>query len=138
MKVASVGSWSGWRKTAVACVAALVALGTACAGDGDSGSLSDAIAGGWSNESAHLFACIAPDSRMWLGDSTTELDGPNPCTVDDTGTGFHCAQADEEDSAFDGSIDVSGNQLTLDIVPCPGEPAECHLTYVRDASLTCD
>jgi hypothetical protein len=135
---ASVDSGSQWWKTmATGCVGATVAFALGCTGDSDSESPIDAIVGGWSNEAAHLFACITDDRRMWIGDSATELDGPNPCTVDDAGTGFHCSPPETE-SALDGTIDVSSNQLTIDIVPCPTDPAECHATYARDSSLTCD
>jgi hypothetical protein len=135
---ASVDSGSEWWKMLSAgCVCATVAFALGCAGDSDSASPIDAIVGGWSNEAAQLFACITDDRRMWIGDSATELDGPNPCTVDDAGAGFHCSSPETE-SAFDGTIDVSSNQLTIDIVPCPTDPAECHATYVRDSSLTCD
>jgi hypothetical protein len=115
----------------------MIALGLGCSDDGDGGTAIGAVVGGWSNEAAHLFACIAEDGRMWLGDSTTELDGPNPCTVDDTGSEFHCSPPGDG-SEFDGTLDASGDQLTLDIVPCPTDPAECHITYARDSSLTCD
>jgi hypothetical protein len=124
-----------WKPAAACCVGAVIALGLGCAGDGDSEPPLDAISGGWSNEAENRYVCVARDGRLWLGDSPTELDGPNPCTVD--GTEFHCTPSDE-DEPFDGSIVTSGNQLTIEVVPCPGDPSDCRATYVRDSSLTCD
>ena len=74
---------------------------------------------------------------MWIGDSLTDLEGSNPCTVEHTGAEFHCTPA-EKGSAFGGSLHESRGQLTIEIAPCPGDPAECRATYVRDPTLTCD
>lgn len=126
-----------WKATAARCVGGIIALGSGCTGDGGTPSRVETIAGGWSNDAMRLLLCITQDGRMWLGDSLTELGGPNPCTVDDTATQFHCSAPDAQ-SDFEGSILASGNQLTLDIAPCPPDGAECRATYVREPSLTCD
>jgi hypothetical protein len=68
--------------------AAMVALGLGCSSDGDSEASLASLAGGWSNEAENRYVCIASDGRMWLGDSMSELDGPNPCTVDAGGAEF--------------------------------------------------
>lgn len=116
--------------------AAMVALGLGCSSDGDSEASLASLAGGWSNEAENRYVCIASDGRMWLGDSMSELDGPNPCTVDAGGAEFHCSASDDQE-AFDGSIDATGNQLTLEVAPCSAEASECRATYARDSSLTC-
>lgn len=134
---ASIPARWDWRKLVAILSVGAGALGLGCSDDAEGEPPVDGIAGGWSNEAANLFACISPDGRMWLGDSPTELEGPNPCTVDDTTSEFHCSPPGDE-SAFDGTLDASGDQLTLDILPCPTDPAECRVTYARDSSLTCD
>jgi hypothetical protein len=115
----------------------MLLLGLGCSGDGGGVASLDAIAGGWSNEAARRFVCITRDGRMWLGDSASDLDGPNPCTVADSGSAFHCSLG-EDQSAFDGDVNASGDELTLEIVPCPSEAAECRATYARDSTVSCD
>lgn len=118
------------------CVAALVALAPGCSSDGGDSAAVDSVAGGWSNEAQNRYLCIARDGRMWVGDSASELEGPNPCTVDGDGGGFHCTASSDQD-AFDGTIEASGNQLTLMVAPCSGEPSDCRANYARDSSLSC-
>jgi hypothetical protein len=114
----------------------MVVFTLGCSSDDGGGASVGAFAGGWSNEAENRYVCIAGDGRMWLGDSMSELDGPNPCTVDADGAEFHCSASDGQD-AFDGSIDATGNQLTLEVAPCSAEASECRATYARDSSLTC-
>ena len=116
---------------------ASLALALACQSDGGADGPRRGLVGGWSNEAAHVFACFAQDGRMWIGDSLTEIGGTSHCTVDDASDEFHCSDPDGG-SPFDGVLEVSGDELTLDVVPCPADPAECQATYVRDPSLTCD
>jgi len=94
-----------WRGRVASCVGAVLGLGLACdGGNGESNAALETIAGGWIDEAEHRFVCVAPDGRMWLGDSASELDGSNPCTVDESGSAFHCVDADDA-SSFEGSLD---------------------------------
>ena len=95
-----------------------------------------ALAGGWSNPDTNRFACFADDGRMWLGDSRSEIGGPSQCIADASAASFECTDPDTGDS-FGGNLGNHGSELTLDVVPCPPD-AECHETYARDASVTCD
>jgi len=115
-------------------MAAILGLGLGCSESGDAAL--DAVAGGWSNEPAHLLVCVASDGRMWLGDSASDVGGASPCQVSDTGTEFHCQDRDDG-SSFDGSIAADGDTLTLEIAACDGDAEDCRATYVRDPSVTC-
>lgn len=119
------------------CLAAVLAFAWGCQGDADSASVRGSLSGGWSNQDAHQFACVADDGSLWLGDSLTEIGGPSRCSVDEAGATFSCMQGDDG-SSFEGSIAAVADELTISITPCPGDPDECQATYARDPSVTCD
>ena len=122
----------------VSCVSSfcLGALALGCSGDDASLERRAALAGGWSNEDANLFVCFAEDGRMWLGDSRSEIGGASHCVADASGVSFECTDPDDGES-FGGDIGNHGDELTLDLVPCPPD-AEYHAAYVRDTALTCE
>ena len=119
------------------CLAGVLAFLGGCQGDADSADGHGGLAGGWSNEDAHQFACVADDGSLWLGDSLTEIGGPSRCSVDEAGATFSCTDADDG-SSFGGSITAVADELTISVTPCPGDPDECQATYARDPSVTCD
>jgi hypothetical protein len=121
-------------------VCSVLALGAVlgCQGGSSSGDADPTYVGGWSNEVSHLFVCFDGDRHMWLGDSPTEIGGTSYCSVDAAGGSFHCTDPDGGDP-FDGELEASGDQLTLQIVPCPSSvPSECQLVYARAPGVTCE
>ena len=112
-----------------------LAIALACAGQSGSDSRLSELVGGWVND-ANQRACFAEDRRMWVGDAPTELTGPSYCRVSADGAAFSCTDPDD-DSHFDGSIEIDGDDLELTIADCLAEPAECRVAYRRDASVTC-
>jgi hypothetical protein len=98
---------------------------------------SNELVGGWSNEQNQL-TCVSEDGRMWIGDSRTELTGASYCTVTDDGTAFACMDPMDESNTFHGSLAVAVDELTLEILDCPAEPADCRATYRRDVSVICE
>lgn len=125
------------RGATLALLGAILGPALGCAENSEDDATANAIAGGWSNEQEHRFLCIASDGRMWLGDSASEIGGTSRCTASDTDSTFHCRDPDDDD-AFDGTIETSGNELTLEIGACTGDAADCRASYVRDPGVTCD
>jgi hypothetical protein len=119
----------------IICLGVSSAFAPRCSGDGASDGARAALLGGWGNPEANLFVCFANDGRMWLGDSRSEIGGPSHCIADAAAASFECTDPDDAGS-FGGSIAHHGDELTLDLVPCPPD-VECHGVYFRDATLTC-
>lgn len=136
MKHRCAVSTSGMPWVTRVCLGAVLTFVLGCSGNSASEGARAALIGGWSNPDANLFACFAADGRMWLGDSRSELGGASHCVADASGASFECTDPDDGDS-FGGNVGSSGDELTLDLVPCLPD-AECHALYFRDASVTCE
>ncbi len=95
------------------------------------------LVGGWSNADAQQFACFAADGRMWIGDSLTELQGTSSCRVQNGGAQFECTDPDDG-GAFSGTLQVTGDDLALDVASCPVGSDSCRASYRRDTSLACE
>jgi hypothetical protein len=126
----------------LALIAGLACSSVVMACGDDAGSASDAtpsgLVGGWSNAAEQRLACVARDGRLWIGDSSTEIGGPSYCALSGDGTGFHCS-AREGEAAFDGTLDLTAETLTLAIEPCPSSsPDDCSASYQRDANVRCE
>jgi hypothetical protein len=121
----------------LACLLAIVALEPGCAETDDGGAAPGGVVGGWSNAEEHRFLCVAPDGRMWLGDSVSEIGGSSSCTLGETDAEFQCEDPDEG-STFGGTLVTEGDSLTLEITACGDDASDCRATYSRDTSVTCD
>jgi len=94
------------------------------------------LVGGWRGRFA-LRACFAADHRMWIGDSTYELESRSHCTTTRDSCRFECTDLGGG-SPYGGALEVSGDQLRVDSDDCLLGPGKCVGVYVREATITCE
>jgi hypothetical protein len=121
---------------------ACTALGLGCGDGGTSAPAASCahspedLVGGWRGRFA-LRACFAADQRMWIGDSSYELESRSHCTTTRDSCRFECTDLGGG-SPYGGGLDVSGDLLRVSSDDCLLGPGACVGVYVREASVTCE
>jgi hypothetical protein len=98
-------------------------------------SLADLV-GGWRGRFA-LRACFAADQRMWIGDSSYELESRSHCTTTPDGCRFECTDLGGG-SPYGGALDVIGDELQVNSDDCLIGPGKCVGVFLREATVTCE
>lgn len=116
-------------------------LAISCGGGNDAPSSScghspEELVGGWRGNFS-LRACFAADHRMWIGDSTYELESRSHCTTTPDSCRYECTDL-AGGSPYGGALEIVGEQLQVRDDDCLLGPGACVGAYLRDATLSCE